>query len=182
MKPSLLLPCLLLGACTSMPQAMRDARVVDIPYTQASQNIDSHKDVPVRWGGVIIDVENEESFSLVQVLFYPLNYLGRPLLDEPQGGRFVIKSTEFLDPIIYAKGRRITVVGTLNGDIERAVGKKVIRVPLLISTATHLWPKYHYYGYGGYGYGYGYEPYYGSYGHPFFFRGGWGRYYRPYWY
>ncbi|MEE8207381.1 MAG: Slp family lipoprotein, partial [Nitrosomonadaceae bacterium] len=51
MKPSLLLPCLLLGACTSMPQAMRDARVVDIPYTQASQNIDSHKDVPVRWGG-----------------------------------------------------------------------------------------------------------------------------------
>ena len=71
-------------------------------------------------------------------------------------------------------------MGTLNGDIERAVGKKVIRVPLLISTATHLWQKYHYYGYGGYVYGY--EPYYGSYGHPFFFRGGWGRYYRPYWY
>jgi len=167
-----------------MPQAMRDAHVVDISYTQVSQNVDSHKDVPVRWDGVIIDVENEESFSLVQVLFYPLNYLGRPLLDEPQGGRFVIKSTEFLDPIIYAKDRRITVVGTLNGDIERTVGKKVIRVPLLISTATHLWPKYHYYGYGGYGYGYGYgyESYYGSYGHPFFFRGGWGRYYRPYWY
>lgn len=182
MKPYLLLSCLLLGSCASMPQAMKDARVVDISYAQASQNIDSYKDAPVRWGGVIIDVENEENFSFVQALFYPLNYSGRPQLDELHGGRFVIKSTQFLDPVIYAKDRKITVVGTLNGEIERTVGKRIIRIPLILSTATHLWPKYqnNYYGYGGYGYGYG--PYYGSYGHPFLFRGGWGRYYRPYWY
>ena len=180
MRPYFFLSCLLLGACTSLPQGMKDARVVDIPYIQASQNIDSHKDVPVRWGGVIIDVENEENFSLVQVLFYSLNYSGRPQLDEPHGGRFVIKSTEFLDPVVYAKDKEITVVGTLNGDIERTVGKKVLQVPLIQSTATHLWPEYqnnHYGGYGGYG-----PYYYGSYGHPYFFRGGWGRYYRPYWY
>jgi len=165
-----------------MPQAMKDARVVDIPYALASQNIDSYKDVPVRWGGIIIDVENEENFSLVQALFYPLNYFGRPKLNGLYGGRFVIKSAEFLDPVIYANGREITVVGTLNGDIERTVGKKVIRVPLILSTATHLWPKYYhndYYGYGGYGGfgGYGYGPYFGYYGYPAY----WGRYYRPYW-
>ncbi len=180
MKPYLLLlPCFLLNACTSLPQAMKDAHVVDIPYTQASQNMDSHNNAPVRWGGVIIDVENEENFSLVQALFYPLNYPGRPQLDEPYEGRFVIKSTEFLDPVIYAKDREITVVGTLSGGIERTVGKKTIRVPLLQSTAIHLWPeeKYNYYGYGPY-YG-GYGPYYG---HPFLFQGGWGGgYYRPYW-
>ena len=156
-----------------MPQAMRDAPVVDIPYTEASQNIDSHKDIPVRWGGGIIDVENEEDFSLVQVLFYPLNYSGRPQLNDPHGGRFVIKSTEFLDPVVYAKDKEISVVGTLNGDIQRTVGKKVIRVPLIQSMAVHLWPKHqnNYYGYGGYG------PYhYGYYSHPFI-RGG---YYYPY--
>lgn len=179
MNPYLLLPCLLLGACAGLPQAMKDVRVVDITYTQASQNLDGHKDVSVRWGGVIIDVENEENFSLVQALFYPLDYLGRPQLDEPHGGRFVIKSTEFLDPVIYAKDREITVVGTLNGGIERTVGKKVIQAPLLLSAAIHLWPAYqNYYGYGPYYYGYG--PYYG---HPFLFRKGWGGgYYRPYWY
>ena len=143
MKPYLFLSCLLLGACTNMPQAMRDAHVVDIPYALASQNIDRNKDVPVRWGGVIIDVENEENFSLVQVLFYPLNYSAHPRLDKPNEGRFVIKSAKFLDPMIYAKGREITVVGTLNGDIERTVGKKVIRVPLLTSTAIYLWPKHY---------------------------------------
>ncbi|MEE8221985.1 MAG: hypothetical protein V3R18_00370, partial [Nitrosomonadaceae bacterium] len=73
-------------------------------------------------------------------------------------------------------------VGTLNGSVERTVGKRIIRVPLILSIDTHLWPKYYhndYYGYGGYGGfgGYGYGPYFGYYGYPAY----WGRYYRPYW-
>jgi len=139
----LVLSCLLLGACTSLPQAMKDAQVVDLTYAQVSQNIDGHREAPVRWGGVIIDVENEESFSLVQVLFYPLNYSGRPQLDKPYRGRFIIKSTGFLDPIVYTKNKEITVLGTLNGNIKRTVGKRAIWVPLIESTAIHLWPKYH---------------------------------------
>ena len=185
MKPYLFLSCLLLGACTNMPQAMRDAPVVDISYTQVSQNIDSHKDVLVRWGGVIIDVENAENFSLVQALFYPLNYSSHPRLDKPNEGRFVIKSTGFLDPMIYAKGREITVVGILHGDIERTVGRKVIQVPLMLSTATHVWPEYYhkdYYDYGGYGGRYagfggcGLHSCYGYDGYPVIR----GRYYLPY--
>ena len=155
MKIYLFLFCLFLGACTSLPKTMRDANVKDITYNQASQNIDSHKDVLVRWGGIIIDVENEENFSLVQALFYPLSYSGRPQRDKPNGGRFVIKSEKFLDPVVYAKDMEITVVGTLNGNIQRIVGKKAIQVPLIQSTDIHLWPKDQnsYYGHG---------PYYGS--------------------
>jgi len=173
MRIYLYLSCLLLGACTSMPKAIQNMNVVDVTYSQASQNIDNYRNIPVRWGGIIIDVENEEDFSLVQVLFYPLNYSGRPQLNDPHGGRFVIKSTEFLDPVVYAKDKEISVVGTLDGDIQRTVGKKIIRVPLIQSISAHLWPKRqnNYYGYGGYG------PYhYGYYGYPFI-RGG---YYYPY--
>ena len=107
-----------------MPKAIQNMNVVDVTYAQVSQHIDSHKNISVRWGGIIIDVENEEDFSLVQVLFYPLNYSGRPQLNEPHGGRFVIRSTKFLDPVIYAKDKEISVVGTLYGDIKRTVGKK----------------------------------------------------------
>jgi outer membrane lipoprotein len=108
-----------------MPKAIQNMNVEDITYSQASQNIDSYRNVPVRWGGIIIDVENEKDFSLVQVLFYPLNYSGRPKLNDPHGGRFVIKSTEFLDPVVYAKDKEISVVGVLDGDIQRTVGKKL---------------------------------------------------------
>lgn len=165
--------CLLLNGCMSnLPPAIKDAPAVAISYSQANQSVTSYKDAPVRWGGLIIEVENEQDYSLVQVMYYPLNYYGRPKLIEPNEGRFVIKSPEFLDPAIYTKNTEITIAGTLQGDIERTIGNKTIRVPLISATVIHLWPESdrNYYGYGGFGFGY---PYYG---YPYY----WGGYYWPY--
>lgn len=80
---------------------MWDANVVDIPYSQVSKDIESHKDIPVRWGGIIISVKNLENFSLVQAIFYPLNYLGRPNLNSSHRGLFVFKNAKFFDPAEY---------------------------------------------------------------------------------
>ena len=178
MKRHLLSICIaLLSACSNLPPAIDDPPLYDISYNQATQNIAHFKEAPVRWGGVVIDVENEQNFSLVQVLYYPLNNYGRPRLDKPNKGRFLFKSAEFLDPTVYKKDTEITVAGTLNGDIQRSVGNKTLRLPLISATVIHLWPPFvpdNYYGYGGYGYGY---PYYGYYGYyPYY----WGRYYYPY--
>src|SRR5690242_3419334 len=181
MRLYLLLACLALSACVGLPSAVRDVPVKDVSYSEASEHPNSYKDVAVRWGGVIIDVDNEENFTLVQVLSYPLNFYGRPQLTKPSEGRFVIKSSEFLDPAVYAKDREITVAGALEGDIQRMIGKKAVQLPLISSTAIYLWPVYQNGPYG-YGYsfgGYGFSPFYGYglYGSPYY----WGGYYRPYW-
>ena len=182
MRLHLLPLCVFLSACAGLPSAVRDVPVTKLSYVQASGDPNSYKDTSVRWGGVVIDVENEQNYTLVQVLSYPLGYGGRPQLTKPSEGRFVIKSAEFLDPAVYAKDREITVAGVLQGDIERTIGKKTVRLPLLSATAIYLWPLYqadpYGYGYRGYG-GWGYSPYYGYgyYGSPFY----WGGYYRPYW-
>lgn len=131
MRTCLLLFCLLLGACVA-PIASNDMGIVDITYSQAVQGLSSNEDVLVRWGGVIIEVENEEKFSILQVKSYPLNYLGRPQLDKLSEGHFVIKGAEFPNPVVYAKNMEITVVGTLKGDIERTVDGEIIRVPLIL--------------------------------------------------
>jgi len=130
MRAHLLFFYFLLGACV-MPIAIEDTHVVDISYSQAIQSLDSNKDVLVRWGGVIIDVENEK-FSIVQVKFYPLNYLGRPQLDKSSEGHFVIKGAKFPNPVVYVKNMEITVVGTLKGAIKRTVDEEIIRVPLIL--------------------------------------------------
>ena len=172
------LACLFLSACAGLPPTLRDVPVVDIPYNQASQNISSYKDASVRWGGVIIEVENEQDSSLVQVLFHPLDSYGRPQLNKPGEGRFVIKSTEFLDPVVYAKDKEITVAGILTGNIERTIGKRVVRLPLISATAIHLWQiseRDDYYRRGFYDYRF--HPYFGYPGYPFYWRG----YYGPYW-
>ena len=186
MKPYLLSICLLLAACSNLPPLIENPPLYDISYSEATRNIAHYKDAPVRWGGVVIDVENEQNFSLVQVLYYPLNSYGRPRLDKPNDGRFLIKSPDFLDPAVYTKNTEITVAGTLKGDIERVVGSKSLRLPMISAKIIHLWPAYvpgNYYGYGGYGYGgFGYgNPYYGYYGYyPYYpyYRGG---FFGPYW-
>lgn len=176
MKSYLLLPCLLFSACTALPPAVENAPAMQLSYQQVSGDINSFKDAPVRWGGVIINVENQEHVSLMQVVFHSLDYSGRPQLHKPGEGRFVVKSAEFLDPAVYAKDKEITVAGVIAGDIERTVGKRIIQVPLLSATAIHLWPAYpnrydHL--------NYGAPPYFGFPGYSPFYRGGfYGPYYR----
>ena len=151
MKPYLFLSCLLLGACAStpslitdesmpsaisMPPFIVDSRVVEVPYSEAN----SHKNDVVRWGGVIIDVGNKEDFSLVQVRFHPLNESGRPQLDKPDEGLFVIKTSKFLDPEIYVENSEITTVGTLNGETEHTVHGKNVSIPLIVLSDSEVYP------------------------------------------
>lgn len=165
--------CLLMSACSTIPSAIEDAPAVDITYQQASSAINSYKDAQIRWGGIIVDLKNEQDFSLLQVLSYPLNRYGRPMTDEPYHGRFLIKTADFLDPAVYVKDKEVTVAGMIKGASERRIGNKTLNLPMIESNVLYLWPDYdkndYYGGYGPYYWGgYGYYPYY------------WGGFYRPY--
>jgi len=60
--------------CLYWPAADHEGCICNRCYTRPGyQNIDAHKDATVRWGGVIIDVENDENFTLIQTLIYPLS-------------------------------------------------------------------------------------------------------------
>ena len=152
-KLFLLIFCLPLGACSSLPQNMNNSHIENISYANVIKRPDGYIDTDVRWGGIIIDVTNKKNFSLIQTLLHPLSYSGEPQLDKPAEGRFIIRSTDFFDPIIYAKNRKITVVGKLNGEIERMVEERVIRVPLILSKNIHLWPRKDFHDFNDYYYG-----------------------------
>ena len=126
MKVYFLFPFLLLSACAGLPPSIANAPTTEVSYQQASLDANSFKNVPVRWGGVILDVDNEEHDSLLQIVSYPLDYTGRPQLHRAGEGRFVVKSSEFLDPAVYAKNKEITIAGVIIGDTELTVGKRII--------------------------------------------------------
>ena len=166
MKWFLFISILFLHACSNLPANIKNPPSVDIQLHQALKNSSSFQNYPVRWGGTIIDVENEANETKMQILFYPLNYYGRPKLNKPSSGRFITVSKQFLDPAIYANGTSITVVGTLQGTLEKQIGKKIITVPIVSINSFHIWPQYpqnYYSPYGYYpnyyGYGYRYYPY-----------------------
>lgn len=164
---------LILTACSNLPPAIDNPPLVDISYPQAVQAIGNYQSAQVRWGGVVIDVENEQTSSIVQILSYPLNHFGRPRLDKPSQGRFIVKTAEFIDPAVYTKNSEITVAGILKGDEARMIGKKELRLPVVASSVIYLWPvesNTECYGPGAWG-GVGYSPYFGY--SPYY----WGGYY-----
>ncbi|EQD59053.1 Outer membrane lipoprotein Slp, partial [mine drainage metagenome] len=100
--------------------------------------------------------------------------------------RFVACHPGFYDPEVYAKGRELTVTGTLQGTVVRRVGQYDYPYPRVVADAIHLWPiRVAYRGYYGYNssfyspfWGLGYSPWWGDgfYGGGFYGGGFYGDY------
>ncbi len=101
----------------------------------------------------------------------------RPLVEDRTSGRFIACKTGFHDPEVFAKGREVTLTGTIRNIESRQIDEFSYRYPVLDVGELVLWEKrkdvivynnydpfYHPY-YWGYGFGYGYPyhrfPYHG---------------------
>ncbi len=164
MKGFLFISIFFLQACSNLPANIKNAPSADVQLHQVLANSSNFQNNPVRWGGTIIEVANEPDETKMQVLLYPLNYYGRPVLSQPALGRFMTVSKLFLDPAIYSKGTEITITGSLQGTVEKVIGERSITVPVINMDGYHVWRAYQqsYYNNGGF---YHYDRY------PFFYAG-----------
>ena len=162
----LLILGLLLTACATTPPAIRHAPPGDLQLGEARDDVSAHRGTPVRWGGTIVSVENKDNETWIEVLELRLSRAGEPKRYSSSAGRFLIRVSRFLDPVLYTKGREITVIGILEGDAERSIGKQPYSFPVVKADEHYLWAPYHHYGYYpryhyGYRYGHGYYPHHG---------------------
>jgi len=141
MKKLIILFSIALIGCSGMPSVLKNSPAVDVQLNEVRNNIAGFQGKPIRWGGTIIEVENEDRVSRIQVMYYPLSSSGRPKTDSPPQGRFIIQSQNFLDPAIYKKDAKITVTGPLNGIAQRTIGKKMLQMPIIDVENIYLWPE-----------------------------------------
>jgi outer membrane lipoprotein len=140
-------------------------------------------------GGEIVQTRPRPDETEIEVLGRPLRSDDSPAPIDASDGRFLVVSTQFLDPAIYAPGRRLTVLGTFTGEEERPIGDQPYRYPVVVAEQVRLWPAqppayaypYPYYPYPYYYYPYSYlgPPWWGG----AFFGPPWYRYrpFGPYW-
>ncbi len=153
-----------------------------VPMVQADAA--AYKGDIVIWGGKILDIANHEGATEVTVLSSPLDSGEEPLSDAHSDGRFIALTDRFLDPEVYARGRRVTLAGQVTGMEQRPVGETKYAYPVVDIKQIYVWAAYGYYDdryyypgtYGGYGsYGW-WGPWYGYgggfYGGPYFWGGG----------
>ncbi len=95
----------------------------------------------VVFGGTIINVENTESRTVLEVVQQGMNSQLNPVYTDESAGRFLVDFPGFKDPAIYSIGKRLTVAGRVKGSLEKKLGKGTYRYPVIEPTEHYLWPR-----------------------------------------
>ena len=172
----ILIGSLLLSACSPVlnRELMREG-ARNVPLSQLRENPEANQGKLFILGGVIIETRVTDKGSLLEVLAVPVNAQGYLRDLEQYGGRFLAlypRTSGMLDPIIYKKGREITLAGSFMENRQGKIDEMEYTYPVFEIKQIYLWdeqrdyymmPAYPYfynypYPYGGW-YGYGYDPF-----------------------
>lgn len=85
----------------------------------------------VIWGGKVIEIQNQGGFTEIVALQLELDGKYRPADSDKSQGRFLIRSGQFMDPVIYPPGTLITVVGRVQGLENRLIGEMDYQYPVV---------------------------------------------------
>ena len=162
-----LLICILimLNGCTTS-KAIRTP-VLDSPSVK--QAIDNgYTDKLVRWGGRIVSVENNADYTVIEIVDRPLTRFGTPKSTDKTGGRFLARSSEFIEPDNIKTGYYITISGQLTDHQKGKIDEYDYVYPVVEINEYKVWPvnsnRRNY-----------------RYRSPFWYDSYWGSGYHPYW-
>ena len=164
----LALVCATLSGCASVfPSQMLQSVDRSLTVGVLRTDPDRYRNARVVLAGEIIDTRPRAGATEIEVLSRPLGDGDAPQRTDATDGRFIIVAPDFLDPAVYARGRRVSMVGTVIGGEERALGDQPYRYVLARPDQIYLWPLPAAYGYP--------SPYpYTGYPYPYYFG-------QPYW-
>lgn len=130
---------ILLSACATSPVATETDQVQSLGPAEVLAGKSQAGDRVV-WGGRIVAVRNLAEHTEISVVSYPLNHADRPQFDAEPGVRFLLRRPGFLEPVQYASGRFLTVLGTVSGIEHAEVDQFHLAHPVIEAERIHLWP------------------------------------------
>ncbi|HEX4995533.1 MAG TPA: Slp family lipoprotein [Methylomirabilota bacterium] len=170
---------ILVGGCaTAFPESVMSTVDTRITADELLSQPAAVKGARVILGGDILGVQPSPGLTEIELLTRRLRGDDSPERSDRSPGRALLRTPEFLDPAVYAPGRRITVVGEVTGVEERKIGEVPYRYPVITVERIRLWPKDVVLSPAYYPYPWGYSPY-GPYYDPFYI--GPRRYYPGWW-
>jgi outer membrane lipoprotein len=136
-----LLALILCGCVSAFPE---DAlRGVNRAITMSELRTDptAYESQRVIPGGEILATRPRAGETEIEVLARRLRRDEIPEHSDRSEGRFPVTTAEFLDPAVYAPGRRLTVIGAVRGAAERKIGEVSYRYPVIAAARLQLWPR-----------------------------------------
>jgi outer membrane lipoprotein len=131
---------LLLQGCTyAISPAMVDKAEKNLPFEKLRADPDLYKGKLVILGGTIDQITNLKQGTLIEVVQKHLDYWGKPKRTKTTGGRFLVLHPRYLNPMVYAPGREITVAGEVEGTSSKALGNSEYDYVIVVSKELKLW-------------------------------------------
>lgn len=142
LRPLVFIICLALIGCAPVI-SKETLNTVDrsITFEEVIKDPSAHTGKGVVFGGTILDTENREDNTVIEVLQEGLNARLRPVVPEESAGRFLVSFKGFRDPAIYSKGRGITIAGKVTGTEQRKLGKGTYTYPVIEPVEHYLWDR-----------------------------------------
>jgi outer membrane lipoprotein len=156
-RATVIMSLVALSACAPVISSewRKEARK-DLIFEQVQRTPSAYTGSIVIWGGIIISTATLTNETMITMLETPLGSREKPESGDYTQGRFIAVTPLFLDPVVFAKGRKITVAGEIVGAVKRPLGRSMpsYLYPILSIKQIHLWsiPEYSlpdYWWYGG---------------------------------
>ncbi|MBB1464365.1 Slp family lipoprotein [Vibrio sp. 10N.222.51.C8] len=124
--------------CSSLPEELNaNSEQVVTDYQEWVNTVPDAGDV--RLGGVIAKVTNLQDKTRVEVVNLPISSNGKPDIDAEPKGRFVGYIDGYVEPLSFAEGRLVTLVGTSSGTEDGTVGDYPYTFPVMNVYNQRLW-------------------------------------------
>ena len=138
---SVLLICLvMLTACAAgmSPQARSQVSYMGT-FEELQQAPDRYTGETVILGGKVIETQVNAGATELVVLQLELNSSDQPRDNDQSRGRYLVISSQFLDPALYPQGTLITVVGTVRGGRAMPIGQLMYTYPVIDLVELKKW-------------------------------------------
>jgi len=176
-----IMAALLAGCTPALDRRLMEEGAREFQLSYLVETPEAFKDKLFILGGVIAETRLVEKGSQIEALFVPVNAYGDLQDLERAQGRFLAvypRARGLLDPLIYSKGRLVTLAGTFIEVRKGKIDELEYFYPVFEVRQVHLWEEYSQYPYGyEWGSPYYYPSYYRYYRMPYSYDP-W--YYRPY--
>ena len=129
------------SACASvLSEAVLEQPDSDFPVGELYNDPEKYRGKSIVVGGTIINVVNEKSRSVIELLQRPLGSRLEPGRGDETQGRVLLVTDKTLDDQIFYRGRKLTAAAEISGKETRPLDEVTYTYPVLKIIEYHLWP------------------------------------------
>lgn len=128
------------GCAYPISKDLRHQANKDLTFSQVIQNPEAYTGKIVIWGGLIIETSNPPDGGEILILQTPLDSGEYPNTKSTYG-QFIAKTSTFVDPVIYKKGRKVTLAGKIIGKRVKTLEVMKYTSPVVGIKELFLWSK-----------------------------------------